>query len=165
MRIRYISAFCLVLTYGNSPFFPCYAKALSAEAATRAFYSWYAPKALAPRDQPAWAEALKEKPTAVSARLRKLLQADLNRKALSRGVVVGIDFEPFFGSQDVCANFTIKTLNSRENSYLVEVSPICDREVHQPPVIVLLIQSKDGLVIDDVEYRDFGTLRALLRIR
>jgi hypothetical protein len=138
------------------------ANAQSAEAVTRSFYSWYVPKAIAARDQPAWAKVLRRRPAILSARLQHELQADLKKKAHASGMIEGIDFDPFLGGQDPCPSFAIGKTRTERARYLVEVRPVCPSAAAQPTVTVYLIRNRSGFVIDDVAYVGGNTLRHIL---
>ena len=138
------------------------ANAQSAEAATRSFYSWYVPEAMAARSQPAWAKVLRKKPPVLSARLQRKLATDLEKKAHASGMIQGIDFDPFLGGQDPCPRFTIGKIRMERASYLVDVKPICGRGAEQPPITVFLLQAKSRFVIDDVRYGARNTLQHAL---
>jgi len=163
MKVFNLALAIFVTGCGSTLLSPAMAgEAQSAEATTRSFYSWYVPQAVAARDQPAWAKALRRKPPALSAQLQRELASDLRKKAHASGMIEGIDFDPFLGGQDPCPRFAIGTTRMERARYLVEVRPVCPSGPEQPAVTVSLVRVKSGLVIDDVSYGGGNTLRHAL---
>jgi hypothetical protein len=137
----------------------------SAQAAANSFYSWYVPRAVAARNEPAWATVLSRKPATLSVRLQHELTFDLAKKARASGTIEGIDFDPFLGGQDPCPQFAIGKTRMEQNRYLIDIKPVCPSGPEQPPVTVWLIRTKLGFVIDDVTYGDGDTLRHALQAK
>jgi len=64
------------------------------------FYDWYLPFTKKRAQQAAWYLALQRKPEAFNPDLLKALKIDSEASARAKGELVGLDFDPFAGSQD-----------------------------------------------------------------
>jgi hypothetical protein len=82
------------------------------------FYNWYVARDA--RDQkirdygPTSDDVLRLKPEALSPELRRLLQKDSTAQAHSQDIV-GLDFDPFFNSQDPSPEFKVQTVTVQGN--------------------------------------------------
>ena len=74
----------------------------------QAFYDWYAPLTQKETNAPTWERALREKRDAFTPALWQALENDARAQAQAQGDIVGIDFDPFLGSQDPAAHYRIR---------------------------------------------------------
>jgi len=85
------------------------------------FYNWYAPLVLKTDTDIAWERLLKEKPLVLDSNLIHLIGNDYREQAKAKGVIVGIDFDPFLNSQDPSATYVAGKVSGNENVFRVEV--------------------------------------------
>jgi hypothetical protein len=74
----------------------------------QAFYDWYAPLTRKETSAPAWERALRERRDAFTLALWQALENDARAQAQAHGDIVGIDFDPFLGSQDPAAHYRVR---------------------------------------------------------
>ena len=74
----------------------------------QAFYDWYAPLTQKETNAPSWERALREKRDAFTPALWQALENDARAQAQAQGDIVGIDFDPFLGSQDPAAHYRVR---------------------------------------------------------
>jgi hypothetical protein len=106
-----IGAVCLAL-------FPCFASAQTSAATADAsscrefvqkFYDWYALKS---RDlNIGWDVVLRERRSVLNPQLARALLADRQAQERAQGELVGLDFDPFFGSQDPADHYTARDVH------------------------------------------------------
>ena len=85
------------------------------------FYRWYVPFTQANLKYPASDVAIKRKPTLFESGLLRALKADAAAQNQAAGEIVGIDFDPFVGSQDPADHYEIRKTSVRGDTCLVEV--------------------------------------------
>jgi hypothetical protein len=88
---------------------------------TAKFFRWYAPLTQMRLDGPAFRLAIEQKPAAFAPELLRALQIDAQAQAKAKGEIVGIDFDPFVGSQDPTDHYAIRNATERGNTCTVEV--------------------------------------------
>jgi hypothetical protein len=111
----------------------------------QAFLDWYAPLALNFRGGPAWNVALKEKRSAFAPDLIRWLSEDSEAQRAAKGIIVGLDFDPFLNTQDPCERYQVGTVNRRGNSYWVQIHSVCGgRRGPRPRVIAEISRGSDG---------------------
>jgi len=75
-------------------------ESLSCQRFAQKFYDWYVPLTQKQLSGPASDVALGRKPTVFSPNLLHALRIDSEAQARAKGELVGLDFDPFLGSQD-----------------------------------------------------------------
>jgi hypothetical protein len=139
----------------------------SVRAAVERFYRWYVPAASRAAAAP-WMAALAGSgvpDVRVSAGLAQALRQDSVVRASAVGESAGLDYDPFLGSQDPCAQYTVGRVRRMGASYLVEVAGSGGCATHAgPDVVVELEACGPALVIrnlHDPRHPD-GDLRSVL---
>jgi hypothetical protein len=113
----------------------------------QAFYDWYV------KDGANSDAALEKRPAYFSPQLIQALKADAAAAAKSPDEVVGLDFDPFLNSQDVCAPYRVITLKRSGDQAEVGVIGSCaDSKPGQPDVIAQLILHGDSWAFMDFVY-------------
>lgn len=101
------------------------------------FYDWYVPLAQATMNGPASDSALQHKAEVFNPDLLRALKVDSEASAHAKGEIVGIDFDPFVGSQDPADHYEARRVTWRENKCSVEVwgaSPTDTAKSRKPDV-------------------------------
>lgn len=75
-------------------------ESLSCQRFAQQFYDWYVPFTQKELPTPASDVALQRKPTMFNPDLLHALRIDSEAQARAKGELVGLDFDPFLGSQD-----------------------------------------------------------------
>lgn len=117
----------------------------------QAYYDWYVPKINAAletahktRKPPARDLGLGYKDGAFSAELIRALREDFDAQAKVRGEIVGLDFDPFLGSQDPCERYVAESVTPKGGSYWVEVFDICSGKKSDKPSVIPELQQRAG---------------------
>ena len=87
----------------------------------QAFYDWYLPVSEAPLKEPASNLALRKKPDVFAADLLRALKADSDAQARVKDDLVGLDFDPFLGSQDPDHRYQARRVTWQDNRCSVEI--------------------------------------------
>jgi hypothetical protein len=85
------------------------------------FYDWYVPFTEKQLPMPASDVALRRKTTVFSAELLHSLRIDSEAQARVKGELVGIDFDPFLGSQDPADHYEARHAISQRGACSVEI--------------------------------------------
>ena len=130
----------------------------------QAFYDWYAPKAAADHAEPSPDSALRDKPTAFSSELSRGLKEDSDAQRKVPDDIVGLDFDPFLGAQDICAPYSLKRITRTGSKCWVEVyGSSCQKQAK--PDVVPELEFKDGhWFFVNFHYPAFGKDSDLLTI-
>ena len=83
------------------------------------FYAWYLPRILKTPD--IFMVALKTKPDAFSPALRDALQKDFDAQTKVKEDIVGIDYDPFLGSQEPAETYNVKNVAMKNGSCFAEI--------------------------------------------
>jgi hypothetical protein len=153
-KISLTTAFCfcqlLALAAVNSPAQPTADTQEEAKLSCRQFvqnfYDWYGrtardqtKKNFSPVDF-----ALKEKAKNLSPTLFRDLQADREAQR-NADEIVGLEFDPFLGAQDVADRYEVEDATPRQQSYRVRVHGIWNgKKRSRPDVIAELARKKNG---------------------
>jgi hypothetical protein len=97
------------------------------------FYDWYLPLAHKSARQPAWYLALQRKPETFSPDLLKALKIDSEASARAKGELVGLDFDPFVGSQDPADHYQARGVSWQGDRCSVEVWPASPTDAAAKP--------------------------------
>lgn len=116
------------------------------------FYDWYAPLANRGGDLPPWASVLQQKESALSPRLAAALRADYEAQSKAEGEIVGLDFDPFLGSQDPCDYYRAGKVSPKGQSYSVEVRSTCAEGTGVGPAVVAELVPRNGSWVFDNFY-------------
>lgn len=91
---------------------------------TQEFYDWYAPlvQDISPASVSVAQRKIRERETEVlSPRLFRALRADNEAQERAKGELVGLDFDPFVGSQDPAEHYEIRKTHLHGNRCSVEI--------------------------------------------
>jgi hypothetical protein len=91
----------------------------SASKFTEAFYAWYAAREYRLQS------AVRARPDVFGSELLQALRLDLAAAAKHPGEIVGLDWEPFSGSQDPCGPFRATRVSRRADTVLVAMRGMC----------------------------------------
>lgn len=98
------------------------------------FYRWYVPFTQKDLKYPASDIAIERKSALFDAALLQALKADADAQKKAEGEIVGLDFDPFMGSQDPADHYDIRKVSIRGDTCLVEVWRNSPREKPWEPV-------------------------------
>jgi hypothetical protein len=117
------------------------------------FYRWYVPL-IQMAHGPGWAVALQRKAEVFSPDLLRDLRIDSEAQARAKGELVGIDFDPFLGSQDPADHYEARRVRWQGNRCLAEIWRASPRDtaarLGKPDVVAEL-----ALVRGHWEFRNF----------
>ena len=116
----------------------------NAQQFVRAFYAWYVPIALNPKGGVAWERALTKKAFSFSDEIGRRLREDARAQAKVKGEIVGLDSDPFLGSQDPCERYEVGTVTKAGESYRVNVHGVCAGVREAKAHVVAEVTSKNG---------------------
>jgi len=85
------------------------------------YYDWYVPLIQQTRNGRAWDVALQRKAEVFDPALLRALKADSEAAARATDDIVGLDFDPFVGSQDAANHYEARRVTWRDNKCSVEV--------------------------------------------
>jgi hypothetical protein len=140
-----------------APAAPCRAVAQeSAAAFVQRFYDAYR------KEAPHWVETVQNRRALFEPSLADALQADAAAQAKVQGDLVGLDFDPFLGSQDPGPRFEARRTTAVSGGQRVEVFDLTSRA---KPMVLVDVASRGGSwIITDFHYRNIGDdLRAILK--
>ena len=123
---------------------------------TRDYYQWYT------SHDYNLAYAVQHRPEVFGRELLAALRADFAASAKSPGEVVGLDWEPFSGSQDPCGPYQPTRTARRGDTILVAMRGMCtDAEPRPvPDAVPELVYGRRGWQFIDIRHgADGGTLR------
>jgi hypothetical protein len=89
----------------------------------QAFYDWYVPLTQAQTNGTPWGLAVQSKADMFDPGLVRALKADSDAKAQAKGDLIGLDFDPFEGSQDPADHYEARKVTWQGNKCLVEIWP------------------------------------------
>lgn len=104
------------------------------------FYTWYR----FGKPQPTEEIVLKQKKSLLSPALHKALKDDFDASARNQDEVVGLDFDPFFNSQEYAEKYVVGDAKRNGAYYLVEVWGIWDGKKREKPDVVAEAQNVNG---------------------
>ncbi len=137
--------------------------ARSATQFAQAFYDWYRLRG----DR--YEAAVRDSPAAFEPGLLAAMRADLAAQSRSPDEVVGLDWDPFLGTQDPCDPYRVQGTTRRGDTILVAVKSACiDREPHAGSDVIAEIGRRGGrwVFLDFRHAGDPGSLRQdLARLR
>ncbi len=85
------------------------------------FYRWYVPFTQKDLNRAASDIALEHKASAFAPALFRALKADSDAQRRAKGEIVGIDFDPFVGSQDPAEHYETRKIMLKDDRCFVEV--------------------------------------------
>ncbi len=111
---------------------------------TQAFYDWYVPYLQKELKVPASDIALERKPEVFSPELLRALKEDSAAQARVKEEIVGLDFDPFVGSQDPADRYETRKVTLEGNVCSVEVWGVSAEagKSAKPDVVAQLTQVK-----------------------
>ena len=128
---------------------------------TQSFYDWYVPFTQKRLNGPAWNIALQRKADLFNPELLRALKIDSEAQARTKGDIVGIDFDPFVGSQDAAGHYEARRVTWKGGRCSVEVWPASptDRAAKSgnPEVVAELIQDKGHWQFVNFHYPELKT--------
>lgn len=95
------------------------------------FYNW-----LVKEDHGPINHVIKDKHSAFTPELFQLLKEDTEAQDKAEGEIVGLDFDPFFNSQDPGERYVAGEVKRRDDHYLVDVYGIWSGEKSKTPSVV-----------------------------
>ena len=135
---------------------------IEAHAFTQSFYDWYATK-FDLRQHPV-DTVLRERPEILSPDLRTALQEDARARAHVAGHIVGLDFDPFIGGQDICERYTVGEILADGGSYRINVYSPCYSADHEMPDVIAIVAWDHGRwTFRNFEYPETGNLEEILK--
>jgi len=131
--------------------------------ATREFYAWYVPIANDLKyPGPSAGAVLKERPQSLTSELASALREDLDAQAKAHEIV-GLDFEPFLGTQDPCEKYDYTLVKATDLSALVRIATAKDHDCSVGPDSMVEWTLREGRWrIANIRY-EHGDLLAELR--
>ncbi len=115
----------------------------SAREFVQGFYEWYAPIASSDTKETASDIALKERRSAFSSELFKLLKEDSDAQARCKEIV-GIDFDPFLFSQDPAERYQVGAIRQRGRFFRADVYGVQSGYRSPRPDVVAEFTQDDG---------------------
>jgi len=113
------SAIVVCIALASSVFASAQPSVESCRKFVESFYAWYVPRVQKTPDLPIL--ALKQKPEAFAPALRSALQADFEASAKVKDDIVGIDYDPFLGSQDLAERYDLRNVAIKNDSCFAEI--------------------------------------------
>jgi hypothetical protein len=111
---------------------------------------------------PRWANTVRVRPGLFEPSLSDALRRDASAQAKVSGESVGLDFDPFLGSQDPGAKFAARGAIPTRDGFRVEVFDLSAGP--KPMVLVDVVPRGGSWVIDNIRYpRNASDLRSLLQ--
>lgn len=130
------------------------------------FYSWYVPLTQKETNIPAFAVALQHRPAVFDPLLLRALKADFQAQQQAKGELVGIDFDPFVGSQDPTDRYDLRNIRVSGDRCSVEVwrnSPNDTSQKSEKPDAVAKLSRRSGRwFFEDFQYPDMNA--ALMQV-
>ena len=161
--MRRLSAFICVYLWLISGLSQAAAVAPSPREFVQSFYTWYAPMAMHQKGR-AWDVAVKEKSTAFSADLIRALKADSLAQDKSTGDIVGLDFDPFFYSQDAAQHYEVNKVTANGTGWLVEVVSVrAGKKNEKESVVAELSPANGGWQFVNFHYEENQNLMSILK--
>jgi hypothetical protein len=128
------------------------------------FYDWYVPKALSDDSNPAWNVALKTRGRCFSSELALKLREDSAAQAKAEGEIVGLDFDPFLGSQDPGKHYEVSKIAQKDESYWVDIHSVSSgKRQEKPSVIAEVVQKNGQWLFVNFHYPDGRDLLGILK--
>jgi hypothetical protein len=111
---------------------------------------------------PRWAQTVQNRRALFEPSLADALKADAAAQAKVEGEIVGLDFDPFLGSQDPGPRFEARRAAAIPGGQRVEVFDLTSPA--KPMVLVDVAPKAGSWIVTDFHYRDVGDdLRAILK--
>lgn len=136
--------------------------AQSAKTFVQDFYAWYVKEVKKGHRESSEAITLRTRASLFSGPLVDALKDDLAASARSPEEVVGLDFDPFLNSQELCEPYKIGKPTPDADTYKVPVYGSCPDKPGQPDVIAALQKSGDAWIFVNFFYPGDGDLLAVL---
>jgi hypothetical protein len=144
------SALCLcLLFFGLRPAqaAPQSPESSSCQQFAQQFYDWYVPFTQKRLHMPASDVALQRKAVVFSPQLLRALRIDSEAQARAKGELVGLDFDPFLGSQDPADHYEARQATVKNGTCSVGVwraSPTDTAEKMDRPEAVAELKQQNG---------------------
>jgi hypothetical protein len=127
----------------------------------QAFYEWYAPLTQNRRLKTAASDvALRQKPDLFAPDLFRALKADSDAQAKTPDDIVGLDFDPFVGSQDPAKRYRAERTTVQGNKCSVEVREVTSNgkvaTSGKPEVVAELIRAGGRWQFTDFSYPELN---------
>jgi hypothetical protein len=87
----------------------------------QSFYDWYVPVWQKTTKEPSSNVALQRKAAVFEPELLRALKIDAEAQSRAKGEIVGLDFDPFLGSQDPADRYEIREATLQGDKCLVEI--------------------------------------------
>jgi hypothetical protein len=114
------------------------------------------------KEAPHWAKTIRTRRALFDPALADALQEDAAAQAKVAGDIVGLDFDPFLGSQDPGTHFAARRVIPMPGGYRVDVY---DSSSPSKPMVLIDVASRDGYwIITDFRYPNTSSeLRSILK--
>lgn len=109
------SGICLAQVAPQSP------ESSACERFAQEFYNWYVPFTQKRLNTPASDVALQRRPAVFSPQLLRSLKMDSEAQAQAKGELVGLDFDPFLGSQDPADHYEARQATMKSGTCSVGI--------------------------------------------
>ena len=126
----------------------------------QAFYDWYVPLTKKRMNEPTFDVVLQKKPDVFNSDLLQALRVDSEASAHAKDDIVGIDFDPFIGSQDPANRYEARNaalLNDKCSVEIWRVSPAAIAKPTKPDVVADVGFDRGHWKFVDFRYPDVKT--------
>jgi len=128
------------------------------------FYQWYVPRAFSGTADGFWNGALKYKRSAFGPQLAKLLREDLEAQAKCRDLV-GLDFDPFLGTQEPAERYVVGRVRQQGRTYLADIYAVRYGQQGKEPDVTAQFTEEDGhWFFVNFRYPDGSDLMTILKL-
>lgn len=123
------------------------------------FYTWYVPIAVKSHQGPAFEIAIKQKASSFSPQLLQALLDDAAAQAKVSDDIVGLDFDPFLGSQDPSNQFTLgQTIRKADGYWVYLYNSKASQKRGKADVIAVATPSNGHWLFTNFRFPDGGDL-------
>jgi hypothetical protein len=134
----------------------------------QSFYDWYVPIALRDDRNPASYVVLTDRATSLNSELLRALETDFAAQANATEGIVGLDWDPFLGTQDPDDHYVVGKTTRQGKRYFVDVYSVrSGKRGDKPDVIPELTWQNGSWVFVNFHYPHVRSdlLRALTALR
>lgn len=166
-RVVLSISLCTILTLPGSsqaPSKPSMNDEASCRRFVEEFYAWYLHRVLKDRAGRGSDFVLREKSSALSGELQKLLKEDSTAQSKA-DEIVGLDFDPFLASQDPADRYVLGKVVPKGSRYWIDAYGVSDgKQRAQPDVLVELMRAEGRWIVVNFHYPRLGQKENLLAI-
>jgi hypothetical protein len=107
------------------------------------FYKWYVPMALDSKISRDWEVAVRERPSAFSSQLARLIKEDAEAQAKCADLV-GLDFDPFLNFQDPAEHYEVGAITQTDQRYRAEIYRMESGKRGEKPDVIAEFSQQNG---------------------